>query len=216
MSVSGFEERESLRQLAGFVATFMSTAHGDPWHVDGSQHRVASNGVYLIQPRTGAEVSVQYTEKSNGRVEFKAKYPDGTRKRVFPEPIQFSCTVDRYKDVDRIANDVLRKVVGPEYFAELKRCRESLDADQNNIRVRREIGDKLAAVYYPEKATVNAGNPGEKGTVDWSWNFHPRPAVVINHDGTKVSLRVEELTADEVAELLHVLSGMKHVRPSTF
>lgn len=197
-----FEDRETLRQLAGFVATVMSAAHGTKWTVEERQDE---SGVHLVQADIQADVFVRYDQKSSDRVTFKAYYPDGAASRVYPDPAVFACSANRYKPVDQIAGDVMRKVAGDKYFAELARCRESLAKDARNIEVRHEIGDKIAAAYHADRATVTPGGPGEKGTVDWAYPVDPRPTVVINHDGTRVFLRVEDLSPSQAEAMLKTL-----------
>lgn len=203
--------QEIARQLAGYLAQFMSGGQSlQEWKVDPDRNPDAQ-GAHITEQETGATVYVYLDWRNTDRVIVESKYPAGSSRAVYPEPQVFKMTADRYRDPAKIAGDVLRKVAVPEFFAEHKRCVEELAHDAAAFKLRQEVAARVASAFDVPNSryTIAADSPeSSHGEVSFWGCSGPVPREVwLSHNADRNKVTVEELTPDQVVKVLELVAS---------
>jgi len=204
------EWKEIARDLSGFVATFLSEKTGDTWSVDqGKEHDWS---VWLV--RTDAEgkesgrVFVRPDDKDKERIMFSATYPANT---VYPRPRRVQITCDRFKDVDKIAGDILRRLL-PDAEAEWTRVAEGNALDVEQLKAREAAYESLSAVVPLDRGREEPKVSDTQWVADWRGpkgpaDHHVTAEVKANVWGSVFDVKLANLTIDQVHQILWVLKG---------
>lgn len=202
------EWKEIARDLSGFVAKFLTDKTGDTWMVD--QGTELDWSVWLVRKdadgnETG-RLFVRKSQKDGDRVVFSGTYPSNT---VYPGPAHVEITCDRFKDADKIAGDIVRRML-PKYDPEMVRVAEgnALDVAQFNAR---------KAAYAELGNVVPLKLAGHGHTVrDTRWVADYRKTRAEGHDlraeitcdvwGKRYDVDLEELTIEQVRAILTLLN----------
>lgn len=207
------ESKEIVRQLAGFVADYMTVQSPFVWKVNPDRNP-ASVGAYIYEEESGAEIFIRPDQHGKpDRVVIQSSYPDGWTRQVSPDPIQFQTSVDRFRDPHQIAAQVLRKVTVPEFFAEYRRCVERIGQDAAMVEVRGAVADRLVEAFKADwvQARVSEDTPeGHECTVSWWRSDAPGRARIhadawINYRADRIRLKLDELTADQAVKVMELL-----------
>lgn len=205
------ENKEIARQLAGFVAEFMTVQSAQEWKVDPSRNPDAQ-GAYITEQETGATIYVYLDWRNTDRVVIDSSYPEGSKREIYPEPQAFRTTAARDRDPYTIAAQVLKKVAVPEFFAEHKRCTEKLADREVAFAARDELARRLVNAFTANWVRSNTGDDSPEGSrreLSW-WRHGEKPIHVdakIDYRGEKVDVTVEDLSPDEAARVMELLKS---------